>query len=288
MTKACLATSRRHTQLEASTPLQLMRTTTESDVQEEQPNARTSVKYIRSFTLLLWALFITVAIWTLVVGFVALRIGSNSASHVKSLTNKVDALAYWNTYGSLSIKYDYDLWTERRDWAGMLIQSFALAPFTLSLHAAEVITHVSRDEAVWRKTATVGALVDGSTLREEWGNLETRVLFLFKAIIPWVFGNALSCNLSVWMALLPLCVLTLLCGLLVAFAERVGRMKRKGTQPTTYGNILTLMYLVDEWDHRRIFWGDKGMERPGVRRAGTSGVRLADLDRKSRYINIAA
>jgi hypothetical protein len=140
---------------------------------------------------------------------------------------------------------------------------------------------------VWRKTATVGSRVDENLLKDQWGTLETRVLFLFKAAIPWAFGNAFSCNLKVWVALLPLCALTLLCGLLVTFTEILSRRERRGTQPTTYGNVMTLMYLVDKW-YPRTFWGDKGEVSPGLRKAGTSSTRLADLDPNCIYTGLSA
>jgi hypothetical protein len=286
-TKACHATPRLHTQLGSNTPLRTNRTLRESHVQHKQPSARASVQDVPRFTLMIWALFICAAVWTLVVGFLALHMGTTSASFVETTNSRLDALAYWNAYGQVSIRYDHDSITGRRDWAAMLIQSIILAPFTLVLHAAEVLVHLSQDETVWRKTATIGSLVDESYLRDEWGNLEKRILFLFKAVIPWVFGNAFSCNLKVWMALLPFCALTLLCGLLVAFAEIVSRMKRSGTQPITYGNVMTLMYLVDEW-HPRIFWGDRGEVSPGLRKAGTSNTRLADLNPKCCYIGLTA
>lgn len=28
--------------------------------------------------------------------------------------------------------------------------------------------------------------------------------------------------------------------------------------PATYGNFYRVLDLVDEWDHQKLFWGDKG------------------------------
>lgn len=50
-----------------------------------------------------------------------------------------------------------------------------------------------------------------------------------------------------------------------------------GPQPVAYGNVQTLVDLVDDWgkEHEGLYWGDKGHvacdEDGEIRRAGTTG-----------------
>jgi hypothetical protein len=104
-------------------------------------------------------------------------------------------------------------------------------------------------------------------------------VFVSKSLVPWIFGYGFSCLTRVFMVFYPLLTIALFFLALGLFAEYLIRVQPKGPQPTTYGDIRALVALVDDWNHDRLFWGDKGMwmHDEGVRIAGTAGRRLADL-----------
>jgi hypothetical protein len=110
-------------------------------------------------------------------------------------------------------------------------------------------------------------------------------MFAFKSVTPWMFGLAFNTNLFVFSNLIPLAVLGFIMLLLALFSEFLVRWPSKGPQPCTFGNISKLANLVDEW-HPRIFWGDKGTIDHRIRKAGTAGRRLADLDMSMLYANL--
>ena len=90
------------------------------------------------------------------------------------------------------------------------------------------------------------------------------------------------------MNLVPLAVLAVLLLVLALFAERQIRWEPKGSQPSTYGNIPALLIFVDEWDHARLFWGEKRGPVNGYGKAGTSGSRLADVKNGVLYTGLRA
>ncbi|KAJ5703768.1 hypothetical protein N7493_010906 [Penicillium malachiteum] len=73
---------------------------------------------------------------------------------------------------------------------------------------------------------------------------------------------------------------------LAIFTEYLVRRKPQGPQPVTYGDIQRLSQFVDDWDHKRLFWGDKGEIKDGMRRAGTGGSRLSELSPDAKYIGL--
>lgn len=61
------------------------------------------------------------------------------------------------------------------------------------------------------------------------------------------------------------------------------KKRPKGSIPGCYGNFQRVLGWVDEWNHQKLFWGDKGELVLGLRRAGTSGKRLPELHSNILY-----
>ncbi|KAI9850596.1 MAG: hypothetical protein M1838_005381 [Thelocarpon superellum] len=167
-----------------------------------------------------------------------------------------------------------------------LLQTF----MTLSLHCAELLINVIRDEQTWR---LAGKRKPGlfsrafglsrkpmNALHMLFLSAPALALFLFKPVLHWIFGLAVSAYFSVGMVMRPpqifyLCV----GGLALAFGVTACAFWRPpGPQPATYGHIQTLVDLVDEWPEmdETMFWGRK-MASPWAGGSGSSGV---DMERE--------
>jgi hypothetical protein len=256
---------------------------------ERQPTAGSCVPQTRSFANFVWIILGMVSIWVLVVGIIAHRNRTATREYVLSTVHRTNILAFWQTYGQVSIPYfGGDAYIKRRDWLGLLIQSFAFSLIFLALHCVELLTEVIRDESTWRRATTVGADPDTGSTVQRMRSWPSWVLFAFKCITPWVFSYAFTANLYAYMNLLPLCALTLVLLLLALFSEYLIRHKFKGPQPAAYGNIRKLAAFVDEWEHEKLFWGDKGKFSEGVRKCGTAGRRLAEVDMGVLYHGLRA
>lgn len=248
-----------------------------------QPPMKLLVSRSKHFTRTIWAILFLISLWTIVVGALSKQAGTCSADYVREANQTYDFLGVWQNYCQIVTKTWKSAYTGRRDWLGLLIHSFAFAIITLGLHCAEILTEMTRDEAIWRKATTSGAdpalgLVTQATL--SW---QCWIMFIFKCVVPWIFSYALDTSLSVVMSLLPVLTIAVLFLLLGLLAEFLIHHKPKGPQPATYGNIEALLSLIDEWQDGKIFWGDKGAVTETVRRAGTSGQRLADLQMSFLY-----
>jgi hypothetical protein len=256
--------------------------------QMKQPSARLLVKPARRLTNSIWVVLGGICVWLLIVGIIGKRTQTCKSSFVLWSNYRTDFYSYFTSYCQVGIDYHINAYHNRRDWLGLIIQSGALAIITLGLHCGEMLTEVTRDEAIWRKLTTTGANPDAGAMSEGVTNWQCWVLFGFKSITPWVFGYALQCNLSVWMNLIPISFLLFLFILLGLFAEFLIRYNPKGPQPATYGDIRALVSFIDDWDHARLFWGDKGVNTNGTRIAGTAGQRLAELDMKALYTGLGS
>lgn len=241
------------------------------------------VSHAKLLTKLIWAVFSVITIWAVVVGVLGKNDGTCSADYVRKVSPVFDFHSFWQKYCRFVVKFAKRTYTNRRDWLGLIIHSLILSIVTLGLHCAEVITELTRDEAIWRKATTSGAHPMAGSIMQGALSWQCWALFVFKCVAPWIFGYALETSLYVIMSLLPLLTLAALFLLLGLLAEFLVRHKPKGPQPATYGNIDALISLIDEWQNGKIFWGDKGEVTETVRRAGTSGQRLADLQMSFLY-----
>jgi hypothetical protein len=258
-----------------------------SKPQLRQASARSLIPHVRYIPRMLWVLFAMLSLWTVIVGSIAAHLGHTTRQWIQENAGSLDSLTFWQNYGQVYFQY-FDPGRDRRDWLGLIIQIAVQSVITLGLHGVELLTNISRDEVSWRKASSTGAKPSSSSVKAAFTSWHALTLFAFKSLAQWVFGTAFSANLWIFMTLLPLLALTLLFLLLALFAEYLVRCKPKGSQPSTFGNIRLLVELVDEWDHRKLFWGDKG-ELPGsggIRLAGTSGHRLAELRMNAEYVGL--
>lgn len=260
--------------------------TTLSRPRKRQLPAYKMVPEVRRMAVFLWFVFLLLCGGVMATGIIAEKTGSTTATFVNHDAFNTDALSYWQTYGQVYARYCRNPFHNRQDWLGLIIQCIVLTLITLGLHCVELVVHVHRDESVWRKATTVGIDPTGSVLWDGTVMWPVWILSIFKSVIHWVFGYAFSANCFFVANLLPLTLLTFLFLLLALFVEILIRYKPKGSQPATYGNIKAIMALVDDWKHQRIYWGDKGEEADGIRRAGTGGQRLADLRANKWYVGL--
>jgi hypothetical protein len=172
------------------------------------------------------------------------------------------------------------------------------ACITLTLHCAELIVNVSRDESVWRKayiaTGSSGAKLDTSPVVAAVSSLSWDVLFVIKPVAQWLFGTA-AMSLGqrgegdglVWFNSVPLFVLAGVLAFILAHLSFLAYHAPKGPQPATFGHIQTLINLIDDWGtdiKKPLFWGEKTRD-DGIYVVGTSADkhRLSRLDMDQYY-----
>lgn len=184
-------------------------------------------------------------------------------------------------------------------WAYTLV-CLLQAVMTLSLHCAELLVNVVRDEKTWRRAGNrLGGLKSEPGLSRAPTNAlyallvsgPALTLFLYKPILHWVFGLAVSAYFSLGLVMHPPQIIYLSFGavLLASFVSVCAFWKPKGPQPATFGHLQTLVNLIDEWPEVRetMFWGRKDGEavrsdsnKNGVQ-AGISALRDDVLEEDS-------
>ena len=110
------------------------------------------------------------------------------------------------------------------------------------------------------------------------------ILFTSKATLHWLLGQSLVPSVSrsgdygsyvvFNMAYGRLLVYMIMAFFLAVFATILACRRPTGPQPAAWGHVQTLANLIDEWEvgwDGRLWWGDKGCGKDGVRHAGTSG-----------------
>jgi hypothetical protein len=255
----------------------------------KQLPARAFVPQTRRIIMFVWILWAAFSLFVIIVAIIAKRSESISDAFVQAATGHLDTLSYIQTLGLISIIYTADPYTQRRGWVGLLIQCFVYSFVLCYLHLVEIITLIIRDEKIWRKaTARDGTQVNGSTLLQGSPNWQCWFVTGFKTIIPWAFSYGFSCDMGVFMALIPLAFVAILFLILALFAEGLVRWRPKGSQPATYGNVAALTSLIDDWNHKTLFWGEKSPVADGFGKAGTSGLRLADVKPNELYTRLKA
>ncbi|KAK1753302.1 hypothetical protein QBC47DRAFT_415996 [Echria macrotheca] len=298
----------------ATTTTPMKKTSTASLPLSHQPSMRELIPSTRKMVNTLWAIFAFQSIGTIVVSILAARL-ENSASldyvHQYVATAGPDDAAnasrpegrdfasVFKYFGLLIGLYnpfdESDVDSDRREWVGLLIECVALAPLLLGLHVAEVAVGIARDEHIWRRACHAGSRVrrPDSVAGEIARHWPSAVVFVCKAVVPWVFGYGFACNVYVFASIFPLLVVSIIFLLLAVMAEYLVRQRPKGAQPSTFGDIRALAALVDDWECERLFWGDKGEceeyrggHSGGVRIAGTAGRGLADLQPDALYIGL--
>ncbi|KAK5660560.1 hypothetical protein OQA88_13111 [Cercophora sp. LCS_1] len=242
-----------------------------------QPSALALIPTVRRLANTLWAISLLIITLLLTISIISTRLGTNTLS---SITSNFGPPTPWSTfqfYGLVSITYNRDPFSpSRNEYIGLLIQCLVLTIPLLGLHVAELLAQLVRDEKIWRRASTFGISQTG-LVSENLRNWPTCVVFVYSFVVPWVFSFAVSCNRDIYLATLPTVVLAVLFLGLAGFGEWLIRWRPAGAQPAVYGDLRVLVGLVDEWEHERLFWGDKGELGGRVRAAGTAGQRLADV-----------
>lgn len=154
-------------------------------------------------------------------------------------------------------------------WAFALI-CLLQTVMTVSLHCAELLVNVVRDEKTWRRAGR-GPGVSKSSLglsRKPMNALHALLvsvpaltLFLYKPVLHWIFSLAVSAYFSVGLVMRPpqIIYLSLGAALLALFVSALAFWQPKGPQPATFGHLQTLVNLIDEWpeEGEHMFWGRK-------------------------------
>lgn len=147
-----------------------------------------------------------------------------------------------------------------------LLQTF----MTISLHCAELLVNVVRDEKTWRRASRrSGGFKSSSGLPRKSTNAlhalltsgPALTLFIYKPILHWIFGLAVSTYFSVGLVMRPPQIIYLSIGavLLALLVSAFTFWQPKGPQPATFGHLQTLVDLIDEWpeEAEHMFWGRK-------------------------------
>ena len=167
---------------------------------------------------------------------------------------------------------------------------------TISLHCAELVVSVVRDEKLWRRASSKSGL-----FRKPFNPIYALLvsgpgmtLFLLKPVLHWVFGLAVSSYFSVGLVMHAPQLIYLSTGILIlaTFISACALWQPKGPQPATFGHLQTLVNLIDEWPEKRetMFWGRKsegsenkevilvgGLRGLMVAHAGISAMKLEEV-----------
>jgi len=256
----------------------------------KQPSIRSQVPRAQQIVKLVWFNFAIFTVLVIIIGFVAKNSESISSRFVYEASGRLDFLAYLQNFGQVWHYYTERFYSGRKDWLGLIIQSSILAVVLGTLHLVEILALMVRDEVIWRKgTSRNGVRPDARTILQNASVWQCWAMLAFKSVTPWVFSYSFTCNVGIFVSLIPLAILTTFFLLLGIFAEGLMRWRPKGSQPATYGNIPALLSVVDDWEHHTIFWGEKVEPvNGGTGKAGTSGKRLADVKQNGLYTRLKA
>jgi len=169
-----------------------------------------------------------------------------------------------------------------------LITAFQ-AVVTLSLHCAELIVNLSRDEAVYRKLiGPKGTNGHYNSIVAACTSWQTILLFSFKAGVHWMFGLAINLSFRLGVNMYPpqIFYFTGFALALALFGTYLAFRRPTGPLPASYGHIQTIADIIDEWsDTGSMFWGHKadgqGVGEPSY--AGTSTRYLKQPSKTRLY-----
>ncbi|EXJ87869.1 hypothetical protein A1O1_04796 [Capronia coronata CBS 617.96] len=189
-----------------------------------------------------------------------------------------------------------------------------LGGITLNLHIVELVVQASRDESLWRQTATATglALAKHGAFYTAVTSWQTVGLFVFKGLLHWMFGLMFGLMWEGIEVRIPqACYTAILLFALAAMATAIAIYRPKGPQPATFGHLQTLVDVIDVWPCRQsdpvvtdagsvdgqdkmassqvteqgctLYWGDKGDDGDGVRHAGTDLIALKPIVMTATY-----
>jgi hypothetical protein len=237
-------------------------------------HARASPRLARPITNWIWAVSVLYAIFTITVAILAvLKAKSATLDYVRKYPAPVNFAGVWKYFGLVPVAYSRDSYTIQREWVGLLFSCLGLSTLLFGLHLADLLGGLARDEATWRRatTAARGTSPNSSLILDTFCNWPSCIILVYRSVIPWVLSYGFTCISDIFLAVFPLLTVMMLFLSLALLAEYLIRKKPKGSQPSTYGDVRALVALVDDWQHEKIFWGDKGL----LGDAPESDVRLA-------------
>ncbi|KAJ9654524.1 hypothetical protein H2198_006467 [Neophaeococcomyces mojaviensis] len=169
-------------------------------------------------------------------------------------------------------------------FCAFLFVALILSFMTLTLHCAELLINVKRDELAWRAASSEeGAHISSPALKSATCTWQWWFLFILKPLAHWLLGATgifisvgVGGDIMINFNPVPLFVLSGTTALLLAFATRLIWHRPSGPQPSAYGHLQTLIDLVDDWGvgaEGRLWWGAKGMDADGIGVVGTSASR---------------
>ncbi|KAL9088210.1 MAG: hypothetical protein Q9165_006337 [Trypethelium subeluteriae] len=263
----------------------------------KQANALRAVPHLRWSIAALWLIFGLTFIWAIVIVIIS-RYG-----HIHSET--INVQFFGSFAGSASqnspVVPFYHAWggdtvSDGKIVAGSISALFiTLAlqiPFTLSLHAAELVMHVYIDEQIWRKASVLPGLTYMQTpignIVGFFGTWQTLFLFILNPVTHWLFGIAVfETKGTMYMSWEGLLYLAIPLAVLAVLVTWLAVQKPGGPQPAAYGHLQTLADLVDCWveGSEKMHWGDKGLDNLATARiAGTSSRRLEPITLNAVYL----
>ena len=271
--------------LSFSTPIRRHRPAISHPLSSQPPLRSLVPKLTRPLTLLLWVAFAIYFLFAIIVMIISAKVQNTlSLDSVAATPASLDFSSVFKLFGLVTYKYNKDSTQALRlEWVGLLLQCIAVSPFVFGFHVAETLAGLARDETTWRRAGNI-ASTKGASLNSKGGILLERarhwpsgLLFLCKAVLPWVFGYGFSCNSKAFMAVFPLLTVAVMLFGVACLGEYLVRWSPRGSQPATYGDIRALGELVDDWTHDPMFWGDKGADDKSlgiIRVAGFAGHKL--------------
>lgn len=192
------------------------------------------------------------------------------------------------------------------DWGSLRAFSIVFAVLaviqsviTISLHCAELLVNVVRDEKRWRAAISEKGLRRKNALFSMLTSAEALTLFLFKAVIHWQYTLAVGVYMDIGINMRIPQILYLGIGqvVLALFVVRCSLWKPKDSQPAAFGHMQTLANLVDRWprENEKAYWGEKALSNAldltqgrwsptvDVRHAGTASQPLSPVNLMKLY-----
>ena len=250
---------------------------------EKQVSLYKSQPAARRIVWLVWIPVILAALWGGIVFFIVVT-GESENGEMGSDWFLLPAA------GTPQLKvgwYDGDtqLPTKVFAWTFCLI-ALLQAILTLTLQCAGLLVNASRDESFWRKIGRPQGQprLPPNLLVYVLGSWQYVGLIIFKPLLHWLFGLAVTIELSegVYMRPPQIMYLTIGATMLAIFITFLARRQPKGPQPATYGHLQTIIDMIDYWPRQEemMYWGHKDdgdSLNGGVAHAGISSQPLPSV-----------
>ncbi|KAK0647992.1 hypothetical protein B0T16DRAFT_490894 [Cercophora newfieldiana] len=248
-----------------------------------QPSALSACPPTRTQTNILWATSILLALLTLPIPIRASRPdavrsamgATTSLTFVERYTGRSDPWYTFQFFGIVESMYNENPYDSRGEYIGLLIQCAVLALPMLGLHVAGALIQMQRDEKIWRRASTVGVNPDGSLILQGLRSWETWVVFLSRAVVPWLFGFGISCNRNIYFATIPMVVVAGMFLGLSGFVEWVDTEVNMQHAPPTSWHIGLIAMILRILELRAVANDEPGGPDTKELQAELIGLRVA-------------